>query len=217
MLVRTLIIPPVSEAQPQIVGLGFITICLLGAIAGIRPSACSISPSHRAKQLEKDPYQESGSLKMKYPRRGHHYTCDDFSTHVLNIGENVFCAGCTGLALGAGFAMIGSFFYFFVGVPVIAAEFVFWIGFLGVTTGIVQHKIYRILVNTSGFFRFLLNIFFVNGAFLLLITADQLAGSFVVDSFILLIILFWIYTRIVMSRTEHQRICSQCKTELCHN
>jgi hypothetical protein len=208
--------PPATESQPQIVGFIFITICVLGAIAGIRPSACSISLSLGSKNQDSEMMRESDETENASTRRGHHYACEDFSTHVLNIGEHVFCAGCTGLATGATLAIAGSFFYFIIGVPLIATEFVFWIGFTGVAVGIVQHKIYRVLENTGGHFRFMLNVFFVNGAFLLLVGADQLAGSIIVDSYILLIVLFWIYTRIVMSKSEHQRICSQCGPKLCH-
>jgi hypothetical protein len=71
----------------------------------------------------------------------------------LNIGEKVYCAGCTGLTTGAVIAIIGSFFYFIIGVPLIAAELVFWIGFGGVMIGIVQHNIYRVLGNPGGVFR----------------------------------------------------------------
>jgi hypothetical protein len=135
----------------------------------------------------------------------------------LNIGEKVYCAGCTGLTTGAVIAIIGSFFYFIIGVPLIAAELVFWIGFGGVMIGIVQHNIYRVLGNPGGVFRFMLNVIFVSGAFLLLVGTNQLAGNIATDSYILLIVLFWIYTRIVMSKSEHQRICSECGSKLCHS
>ena len=217
MLIRTMMNPSVIKSQPQIVGLIFITICLLGAIAGIRPLTCSMSLSLGSKHHDQIRNHETSLSNEKSTRRGHHYTCEDFSAHVLHIGENVFCAGCTGLTTGAAIAIIGSFFYFIIGIPPIAAELVFWLGFAGVAIGTIQHKIYKVLGNTGGFFRFMLNIIFVNGAFLLLVGADQLAASIAVDTYILLIVLFWIYTRIVMSKSEHQRICSQCGSRECNN
>jgi hypothetical protein len=215
LIFRTMVSPPVIEPQSQFIGLIFITICLLGGIAGIRPSACSLPLSFGAKQ-EDLAIQETLPQK-KSARRGHHYQCEGFSTHVLIIGENVFCAGCTGLSTGAAIAILGSFLYFFIGIPLNAAELTFWIGFAGAATGILQHNIYRVLGNTRGSFRFMLNVFFVVGAFLLLIGADQLAGSAAVDSYILLIVLFWIYTRISMSNSEHRRICSQCDMKVCQD
>ncbi|MFW9803660.1 MAG: hypothetical protein ACFFFC_13455 [Candidatus Thorarchaeota archaeon] len=215
MLTRAVMNSPMNGMRLQIVGISFIIICLLGGIAGIRPSTCSTSLFHRSKQGEVEKHKSLHARGIA--RRGHHYTCDDFSMHVLNIGEHVFCAGCTGLSTGAALSILGSVLYFMMSVPLIAAEIIFWIGFGGVTVGIVQHKIYRSVGNVDGFFRFLLNVFFVAGAFMLLISADQLVGSLFVDSYILLLVLFWIYTRIAMSNSEHHRICSQCNSELCQN
>ncbi|MHA2387069.1 MAG: hypothetical protein ACXAEE_12740 [Candidatus Thorarchaeota archaeon] len=216
MAVRSIMTPSVIESQSLVVGFSFITICLLGGIAGIRPSTCSVSLSPDSKQDDREMSQELLSRKES-ARRGHHYPCEDFSTHVLKIGDSVFCAGCTGLSTGAALAIIGSFFYFIIGVPLVYAEFVFWMGFIGVVIGIIQHNIYRVLGNPGGAFRFLLNVIFVSGAFLLLAGTDQLAGNITINSYILLVVLFWIYTRIVMSKSEHQRICSQCGSQLCHN
>jgi hypothetical protein len=207
--------PSVIESQVYIVGFSFITICLLGAIVGVRPSTCSTSRFIGFNHQARDTEQEASFSKEQPVRRGHHYRCEDFSTHVLNIRENVFCAGCTGLSTGAAIAIVGSLFYFIIGVPLVAPEVVFWTGFAGVVVGIVQHGVYRVLGNPGGAFRFMLNVIFVFGAFLILAGADQLAGSIAVDSYILLVALFWIYTRIAMSKTEHNRICSQCSTQLC--
>jgi hypothetical protein len=216
MAVRSIMTPSVIESQSLAVGFSFITICLLGGIAGIRPSTCSVSPASDSKQDELEISQ--GILPRKESaRRGHHYSCEDFSTHVLNIGERVFCAGCTGLSTGAALAILGSWFYFVIGVPLLSAELTFWTGFVGVVIGIIQHNIYRALGNPGSAFRFLLNVIFVSGAFLLLAGTDQLAGNITINTYILLIVLFWVYTRIVMSKSEHQRICSQCGSQLCHD
>jgi hypothetical protein len=216
MAVRSIMTPSVIESQSPVVGFSFITICLLGGIAGIRPSTCSVSPAPDSKQDDREMSQEMLPGKES-ARRGHHYPCADFSTHVLNIGDRVFCAGCTGLSTGAALAIVGSWFYFVIGVPLLSAELTFWTGFAGVVIGIIQHNVYRVLGNPGGAFRFLLNVIFVSGAFLLLAGTDQLAGNITIDTYILLIVLFWVYTRIVMSKSEHQRICSRCGSQPCHD
>ncbi|UCH05794.1 MAG: hypothetical protein JSW05_06420 [Candidatus Thorarchaeota archaeon] len=215
ILIRAMMISSAIESQVYVVGFSFITICLLGAIVGLRPSTCSTSRFIGFNHQTRDTEQDTSFSKEPPVRRGHHYRCEDFSTHVLNIGENVFCAGCTGLSTGAAIAIVGSLFYFIIGVPLVVPEVIFWTGFAGVAVGIDQHRVYRVLGNPRGAFRFMLNVIFALGAFLLLAGADQLAGSIAVDSYILLIALFWIYTRIAMSKTEHNRICSQCSTKLC--
>ena len=216
MAIRSIMTPSVIESQSLVVGFIFITICLLGGIAGIRPSTCFVSFSSDSKQDNHEMSQEP-LPRNESARRGHHYPCEDFSTHVLNVGERVFCAGCTGLSTGAALAILGSWFYFIIGVPLLSAELAFWTGFAGVVIGIIQYNVYRVLGNPDGAFHFLLNVIFVCGAFLLLAGTDQLAGSIAIDSYILLIVLFWIYTRIVMSKSEHQQICSRCGSQLCHN
>jgi hypothetical protein len=58
-------------------------------------------------------------------------------------------------------------------------------------------------------------VLFVNGAFLLLLGADQLVRSLSLDTYILIVIVFWISTRVVMSRSEHRRICAECPELSC--
>ncbi|MGY5864673.1 MAG: UbiA family prenyltransferase [Candidatus Thorarchaeota archaeon] len=200
-------------SQPQFVGSIFITICLLGAIAGVRPSSFSRSVSRKS-------IQEEDSQKPEVPQeipalRGHHYSCDEFSDHVLRIDNNVFCAGCTGLTTGAVISILGSLVYFFLGVSFLDELLVFWVGLSGVFLGLVQHQIYRLLSIRSGFFRFVLNVIFVVGAFLVLVGANRITGDLTVDIYILCVILLWIITRILMSKSEHERICKRCDDETC--
>jgi hypothetical protein len=207
--------PPGPVSQPQSVGLIFIIICLLGAIAGVRPSSFSRSALRKSRQKGDDDSQEIDVLKRKPTLRGHHYSCDPFSDHVFRIGNKIFCAGCTGLTTGAIIAIIGSIVYFFLGISFINELLAFWIGFSGVFIGLVQHRLYRALSIRNGFLRFTLNVIFVLGAFLLLVGADQITGNLAVDLYILCVILLWILNRIMMSKGEHERICMQCDDESC--
>lgn len=214
IVIRTMTDPLGLVSQPQFVGSIFIIICLLGAIAGVRPSSFSRSVSRKSMQEEEDS-QELGVPQEKPALRGHHYSCDEFSDHVLRIDNNVFCAGCTGLTTGAVISILGSLVYFFLGFTFLDELVVFWVGFSGVLLGLVQHQIYRILSIRSGFFRFALNVFFVVGAFLVLVGADRITGDLTVDIYILCVILLWIITRILMSKSEHERICKRCADESC--
>jgi hypothetical protein len=201
-------------SQPQFVGSIFIIICLLGAIAGLRPSSFSRSVSRKSMQEEGES-QELEELSEKPALRGHHYSCDEFSSHVLRIDNNVFCAGCTGLTTGAVISILGSLVYFFLGYIFLDELVVFWVGFSGVFLGLIQHQIYRALSIRSGFFRFALNVFFVVGAFLVFVGANRITGGLSVDIYILCVVLLWIITRIAMSKDEHDRICKRCHDETC--
>jgi hypothetical protein len=207
--------PPGLSTNTQIVGLVFIIICLLGSIVGVRPSSFSRSIRKKSKQTELDDSQGYETLKQKPALQGHHHSCDHFSDHVLKIRNNVFCAGCTGLTTGAIISICGGMLYFFFDVSLINALLVFWIGFAGVFIGIVQHQLYRALSVRSGFIRYILNVAFVLGAFLILVGTNQLVGNFAVDIYVLCVILLWIFNRIMMSGSEHDRICVQCGVESC--
>ncbi|MHA1949088.1 MAG: hypothetical protein ACW99G_12075 [Candidatus Thorarchaeota archaeon] len=215
IVIRTMIDPPGLVSHPQFVGLIFIVICLLGAIVGVRPSSFSRSVSRKSREKKGDDSQELDSVKQTQTLRGHHYSCDSFSDHVLRVGNRVFCAGCTGLTTGAFIAILGSLVYFFLGVSFLEESLAFWVGFSGVFLGLVQHQFYRLLSVKSGFFRFVLNVIFVVGAFLLLMGANQITENLAVDFYILSVILLWIINRIMMSKSEHVRMCRRCDDESC--
>jgi hypothetical protein len=215
IILRTMIDPPSLGSQSQFVGSIFIIICLLGAVVGVRPSRSSRSTSRKTGQMEYEDSQETEVLQRKPTLRGHHYSCDPFSDHVLKVGTGVYCAGCTGLTTGAIIAILGSISYFFLGYVFFNGHLVFWSGFSGVLVGLVQHRIYRVTTISSGFFRFSLNVIFVLGAFFLLVGANQIAGYLAVDIFILCVILLWILNRIMMSKGEHEKTCKQCSDVSC--
>ena len=214
IVIRTMTNPLGLVSQPQFVGSIFIIVCLLGAIAGVRPSSFS-RPVSRKSMNEEEDSQELEDLPKRPALRGHHYSCDEFSDHVLRIDNNVFCAGCTGLTTGAVISILGSIMYFFLGLTFLDELVVFWVGFSGVFLGLVQHQIYRTLSISSGLFRFVLNVFFVVGAFLVFVGANRITGNLSVDIYILCVVLLWIITRIAMSKDEHNRICKRCHDETC--
>jgi hypothetical protein len=208
--------PSSLSTYPQLIGLIFIIICSLGAIVGVRPSSFSRS-FHKASKPTLDDSQRSDTLKQLPTKLGHHYSCDKFSDHVLNIRNKVYCAGCTGLTTGAVLSIYGGILYFFLGVSLINEFLVFWIGFAGVFAGITQRHLYRALSVRSGFIRYILNVVFVLGAFLLFVGANQIVGNITVDIYILCVILLWIVNRIMLSSGEHERICMQCDIESCRH
>ncbi len=203
--------PSISIQQSQLVWFAFAAICIAGAIAGARPSSCS-----RASTTDTTSHDRTEALggamngTQALSREGHHYSCDAYSQHVVSVRGRVYCAGCTGLAIGGLTAGAGSLLHLAPGFSVGTGIFPFWFGFVGVAVGLLQHPVYRILNVRNGFVRIAVNMMFVNGAFLILFGADQMASSLSMDVYILMIVLVWISTRVIMSRSEHSRICSEC-------
>jgi len=209
--------PPVVVLpwQTQLIGIIFMIICILGIIAGITPSHCSLT-RNKKKQSRKDITKNTNSTQTKsISKEGHHPTCDHYSDHVITIKESHYCAGCSGLATGAIIAIIGTVLFFFLNFQIVYLEAVFWLGFVFVTIGLLQHPIYQLLKLHRGIIRFTINILFVVGSFLLLTSLIQITNSLILAIYLLLLILYWIFTRIVMSRQSHHRICSRCNRVKC--
>jgi len=184
--------------RKPLVGTVFSLICIFGIIAAIFPKQCS----HTFDFRKASPNSSSHQISIK----AHHPDCEEFSTHVIYVGNRTFCAACTGLLLGAVIALGGTMFYFFGGWHIeMVSSLTVLIGIVATILGFFQLKF-------SGYTRFMLNTCFVLGAFLILVGIDGLAESLFVDLFLLALIFFWIFTRIELSRWDHWRICSNCKS-----
>lgn len=199
--------------QTQLIGFAFTIICILGIIAGISPSHCSLKRKKKKRSQKEIPEQTNSTQSIR--KEGHHPTCDHYSGHVITIKGSQYCAGCNGLVTGAIITIIGTILFFFLSFPMAYPEATFWLGFAFVTTGLLQHPLYQLLKLNRGLIRFIINILFVVGSFLLLASLSQLTNSLILAIYLLLLILYWIFTRIVMSRRSHHLICSRCNRSEC--
>jgi hypothetical protein len=144
---------------------------------------------------------------------GHHPSCKDFSAHVFRLGDKKYCAGCTGLVAGAVISLLGTLVFFSTEIVLgDMSALVFWLGFVGVVLGLLQHPLSR---KRGAGVHLLLNVAFVFGAFLLLIGIDGITGNMSLESYFLVLVLYWILTRTILSQQEHRRICRACGLESC--
>ena len=202
-LILALYPPTIQENfswRKPLIGLVFSLICALGIFAAFFPRRCS-EASH-LRTGEKNLTAGAVSVDLK----GHHPDCGKFSAHVIHVSEHRLCAACTGLSLGAFVVLIGSAFYFFGGWQVDEMSFlVVVIGVVGMLLGFLQLK-------SRGFTRLSLNTLFVLGAFLILVGIDELVHSLFVDLFLIVLIVFWLMTRIMLSQWDHSRTCQNCES-----
>ena len=193
------------------IGSIFSLICILGIIAAFFPNKCS--KTFNLLEAEKPAVSNAKDRnfnKVLVTLKGHHPDCKEFSAHVIHISSHTLCAACTGLYLGAFISIIGTAFYFFGGGRIYEMSFpAVVIGIVGVILGYLQLKF-------RGFVRLMLNTLFVLGAFLTLVGIDELTQSLSVDLFSIVLIVFWIFTRIMLSHWDHRRICLNCKSP-CEN
>jgi hypothetical protein len=201
--------PPLAQEnllwRKPLIGSFFTLICVLGIIAAFSPMKCS-GAFHLPKR-EKPAISEPGaseSSRRSVTLKGHHLDCGRFSAHVISVDKHVFCAACTGLLLGALIVLVGTGFYFFGGLGV------GWFGFSAVLIGQVGIVLGFVQFRFGGYVRLSLNAFFVLGAFLTLVGVDGVAGNVFLDLYLIVLIVFWLVTRILISQWDHWRICYTC-------
>ena len=197
--------PTIEESflwRKPLIGLIFTLICVLGIFAALFPRRCS--GTFHFREEKKNPVADgapSTALKV------HHPDCGKFSAHVIHISTRRLCAACTGLSLGASVVLVGTVFYFFGGWCIdemsLAAVL---IGIVGVVLGFLQLKF-------RGFIRSSLNTLFVLGAFLILVGIDALVQNLFIDMFLIVLVIFWLMTRIMLSKWDHSRTCQNCESK----
>jgi len=196
--------------RKPLIGSIFGLICVFGILAVFSPTWCSRIFDFRKEEKPSRPYlAKFASHGASSTLQGHHPDCENFAAHVLRIGDETFCAACTGLLLGGLSALVGTFLYFFCNWRVEqSSSLMVWAGVFGVGFGLFQFKF-------RSFVRLLLNIFFVLGTFFILIEVDKVVHSVTVDLFLVALTLFWLFTRISLSQWDHERICYACKVATC--
>lgn len=179
---------PASYSYQSILDIIFLVICVLGILAGISPKSYNLRISSERRDIDST--------------LGHHPDCGNFKNHILNVGEKVYCAGCSGLVLGAIFALLGLFTQFYPLNDLVG----FWFGALIVSLGLAQHLIDL----GSGWVHFWLNFGFVTGVWFMFESIKSMGISFYVSIYFLAVTVFWIFARIRSSQWVHVSICNEC-------
>ena len=96
--------------QRRLTGLFFATICLIGIMVGVFPSRSSQILHFRRRNKIFSKNSQTNLQKRPVVYKGHHPICENFNAHVLQIGGKKYCAGCTGLIIGAVISLFGCFF-----------------------------------------------------------------------------------------------------------
>lgn len=209
------IYPPMTHEsfvwRKPFIGSVFSLICVLGILAVFFPKQCSgqldVLASGKRERSTLDKFPSHGTSPTM---KGHHPDCEGFSAHVFHIGNRTFCTACTGLLLGGLAALAGTALYFFGEWHIISNSLLLvWIGVAGVGLGLFQFKVKVTAIRLS------LNTFFVLGTFLILVGADELAQNAFADMFLVLLAIFWLFTRIMLSQWDHRRICYTCRVDHC--
>jgi len=208
-LMLTLYPPTIQENllwRKPLIGSIFTLICISGIVAVFFPKKCS--QTFDFPKTEKPPIsntEDPDFHKISITLKGHHPDCGKYSAHVIQVNNHVLCAACTGLLLGALVSIAGTTLYFFGGWDIGQTGFpAVLFGEVGIVLGFIQFK-------CKGCTRLVLNALFVFAAFLTLVGIDKIAENTFIDLYLVFLIVFWLWTRILISQWNNWRICHTCK------
>ena len=188
--------PPVRHG---LVGGLYCVICVLGVAAVFYPAKC-MGLFQKQSPLSQTS-GASGSVRIS----GHHPDCQNFSGNRIRVNGREVCAACSGLLVGAIIALVGVALQFFVGLNLVSASV--WLLALGefcMVLGLVQIKF-------AGYAKVIANVVFVAGSFVTLAGADALGENMLVDIYVLGLIGFLLWLRILLSEWNNIRICKTCQ------
>jgi hypothetical protein len=192
-----------------VVGSAFAAVCVLGILAVLYPGSCSGILNFE----KRDRYEHSSRRAHEPALRGHHPTCERYSTHVLRIGDRRFCATCSGLLVGAIIVLVGIGMYFFGNLRIGEKPFIpVSVGAVGLILGLFYPFMPRF---RSGFTRFFASVLFAVGSFLIIVSMEEATANTSIDLFFIALSVLWIFTKMSLSQWEHQRTCSQCSLVSC--
>jgi hypothetical protein len=182
-----------------LVGAIYSVVCIGGIVAVFYPGKCRLM--FQKQNISPDSKKPSAS-KIQF--KGHHPGCQKFSANRITIGGSVFCAACSGLLMGAIVAMVGgvlfSLGFFALGT---GSLWVLATGEIMMLIGLAQTKI-------RGYVKMAVNALFVVGSLITLVTADLAEQSLLVDAYVLGLIVFMLWVRILLSELNNTRTCVAC-------
>jgi hypothetical protein len=200
----------------------FILICILGIISALYPSKCKMLMKSGGKLNEIDELEnelqfldEKEETNLKNLKRnqirfkGHHPDCGKFKSHTLLIKGKKYCPGCTGLSVGAFLAILGISIYYFLNFPAIFLHISFWIG-----CGMVFLMLLLIIfLDLGNRLKLIANMTLVLGSLFLLVGIDAVKKNIIIEFYFLILVVFWILTRMSISEINHKIICQKCREE----
>jgi hypothetical protein len=188
-----------SSLRLPLVGFFYIDICLLGISAVFYPKRCK-----SIFNKSQNPIPEINSPLIKIA--GHHPDCQSYSGNRIRFRGRIVCAACTGLLIGGLAACLCAISYFFIG-------FSFpWNSLLLLVLGEVCILLGLAQIKTAGVLKVFVNAVFVIGSSITLIETDVLAGSMLVDFYVIGLIAFALWIRIALSEWNNRRICKNCQS-----
>ncbi len=181
-----------------VVALVYGSVCVAGILAALFPVACS-----RVLRIERSRTGDVGSPETRATEvfgilllHGHHPPGPQEKEHELLAGGKSFCASCFGLLAGAAVSLMVVVVFTLSGWA--DGRFAYTLYYAGVA-GVILGLVPAITLKTGARARFALAVVFVLGTSLMLVATDLLTLNLVADLFVVLLVVFWLLSRISLS------------------
>jgi hypothetical protein len=185
-----------------LVGTLYSLVCLLGIVAVFYPKKCQNTFAFKENVALENKSRTGEGSDLIF--EGHHPKCGKFDGNRIKIRGFVFCSACAGLLIKAILALTGTMLYFFFGTPFPLADLkILLVGTVAMLLGLVQF-VFR------SYAKLIVNSLFVVGSLLMLISADLIGGSLLIDLYVVGMIIFLLTTRIMLSEWNNRKICLEC-------
>ncbi|MCJ7762772.1 hypothetical protein MUP38_04870, partial [Candidatus Bathyarchaeota archaeon] len=143
-------------------GSALAVVCVLGIFVVLYPASCAGIAGLKNQGKTVHSFHK---VRVKV-LRGHHATCAPYSTHVMKIGNKIFCASCSGLLVGAVIVLAGIGLFFFLNLKISEDPFApVLVGVVGVAAGLLYPVVPVKFQN--GFTRFFAGVLLAVGSFLI--------------------------------------------------
>ena len=88
-----------------------------------------------------------------------------------------------------------------------------FVGSVGVSTGLL-YPVVPVKAQNS-YARFFVGVLLAVGSFFILAGVEKAIGSLAIDSFVIVLSVLWVVSKIRLSRWEHNGICARCSYSFC--
>lgn len=192
------------------VGLLFIFCCFIGISMVMKPNwihVCIEQQTH-GNEDHKAKTKSTNTGRVRKKRLGHHPDCGRFRNHTIRFNNKVFCAGCTGLAIGAGLAVF--LMVLVLTLPINPSKNILF-AFLILGLVLIAFNFASTMHETTyAKAKLLSNVLLVLGFFLVSTGIFMLTGALIFGIFGIMVCILWLDTRILLSKHNHQYICEKC-------
>jgi hypothetical protein len=207
LIVQTPVPPSILSLPERIIISGmFIFLCLLGISLSLRPNWI------KTMFKKKEPRMMNHQTAAQCSFIGHHPDCSLFNTHRIKYKKRIWCAGCVGVLIGCGAAVVLMISATILSTqnPLLYPHVLFFLGLLLVGFVFVELPLNKRFT----LFHTILNGLFIIAFFFIVEGIMEYTKNGIYGFFTILICLLWLDTRIHLSRWRHNQVCQHC-TEPC--